>query len=65
MGMDQESVIELGWGFYVIILPLVVMLIIQVLIKPNLERLILMVQMIKRKVLEHEKILNSLKKWIK
>lgn len=41
------------------------MLVIQLLIKPNLERLIIMAESLRKKVLEHEKILNTLKKWMK
>jgi hypothetical protein len=56
---------ELGWGFYLLVLPLIVMLTIQILIKPNLEKLNTMVYILKRKVLEHDKILSALKKWMK
>lgn len=56
---------ELGWGFYLLILPLIIMLVIQLLIKPNLERLIIMAESLRKKVLEHDKILNTLKKWMK
>lgn len=56
---------ELGWGFYLLVLPLIIMLVIQLLIKPNLERLIIMAESLRKKVLEHDKILNTLKKWMK
>ena len=61
----EEYNFELGWGFYLLILPLIIMLVIQLLIKPNLERLIIMAESLRKKVLEHDKILNTLKKWMK
>lgn len=63
--MLEEYNFELGWGFYLLILPLIIMLVIQLLIKPNLERLIIMAESLRKKVLEHDKILNTLKKWMK
>lgn len=63
-GMEDYN-FELGWGFYLLILPLIIMLVIQLLIKPNLERLIIMAESLRKKVLEHDKILNTLKKWMK
>lgn len=37
--MESEVQIELGWGFYLIILPLIATILMEILVKPMAERL--------------------------
>lgn len=56
---------ELGWGFYLIILPLIAILMIELIIRPTIEKLREYVYKFKAKVRSDNSKIERLKKWLK
>jgi len=62
--MSEDSTFELGWGFWLIIVPLVCTILMEVIIKPLVRWLDNEIFKMKMKSLFQKETLKKLKKWI-
>lgn len=63
--MESEVQIELGWGFYLIILPLIATILMELVVKPLINKAKDKIYEIKMKTDKQTETIEKIKKWIK
>lgn len=63
-GMDENEGFELGWGFYVLML-MIIPIVLEAIVRPMIYKLTDIVNSFKRKLATHGERIKKIRKWMK